>query len=65
MVLCYSPHILTSFLTGELTAVGISSVEKNVLQGYNNLIRTAEETYNEKDGIISRFTVRIIISQRK
>jgi hypothetical protein len=65
--LCYPPHVLTSFLTGELTAVGISSVEKYVWQGYSNLIRTAEEAYAyyEKDRIIARVTIRVIISKRK
>jgi hypothetical protein len=63
--ICYSPYVLTSLLTGELTAVGISSVENYVWQGYSNLIRTAEEAYYEKDGIISRVTIRVITSQRK
>jgi hypothetical protein len=62
MVSCYTPHVLTSYLTGELTAVGISSAD---WQGYNNFIRTADETYYEKGGIISYFTVTVIISQRK
>jgi len=38
-----------SFLTGELTAVGISSTDKDVWQGYSIFIRTVEEAYYEKD----------------
>ena len=65
IVPCYPPHVLTSFLTGELTAVRLSSADKDAWQGCSTLIRTAEEAYYEKDGIISRFTIRVIISQRK
>jgi hypothetical protein len=38
-----------SFLTGELTAVGISSADNDVWQGYSAYIRSAEEAYYEED----------------